>query len=178
MNTAPAPWPDALAGTPAVTVIERAIARQRLGNSLLLYGDNLGTLATVAHGIADRLLNDPRHQTQYFPPKQHPDFFALRPAGKSRQITAETTRELIGRIQVTPQLSHRKVAVIYEADRMNAAASRADAAQGLEEWVVGLTAILDRTASGTRLSAADALALADAGDLEVLMPVAAALRAI
>jgi DNA polymerase-3 subunit delta' len=123
MTTSPAPWPDALAGTPAVSVIERAIARERLGNSLLLYGDNLGTLATVAHGIADRLLNDPRHRTQYFAPKQHPDFFALRPAGKSRQISADATRELIGRVQVTPQVSHRKVAVIYEADRMNAAAS-------------------------------------------------------
>jgi DNA polymerase-3 subunit delta' len=123
MTTVPAPWPDSLAGTPAVAVIERAIERQRLGNSLLLYGDNLGTLANVAHGIADRLLNDPRHRTQYFSPKQHPDFFALRPAGRSRQISAEATRDLIGRIQVTPQLSHRKVAVIYEADRMNTASA-------------------------------------------------------
>jgi FO synthase len=42
--------------------------------------------------------------------------------------------------------------------------------------VVGFTAILDRTASGARLSVADALALADAGDIAALMPVAAALR--
>jgi FO synthase len=46
----------------------------------------------------------------------------------------------------------------------------------LEERVVGFTAILDRTTSGARLSATDALALADAGDLAALMPVAAALR--
>lgn len=118
MSGQPAPWPEALAGTPAVSVIDRAIARQRLGNSLLLFGENLGTLANVAHGIADRLLNDPRQQTQYFPPKQHPDFFALRPAGKSRQIGVDDTRHLIGLIQKTPQVSHRKVAVIYEADRM------------------------------------------------------------
>jgi len=39
-----------------------------------------------------------------------------------------------------------------------------------------LTTILDRTAAGARLSAVDALALADAGDLAALMPVAAALR--
>ncbi len=120
---APSSWPDSLAGTPAVAVIERAINRQRLASSLLLHGENLGTLANVAHGIADRLLNDPRHATQVFPPKQHPDFFALRPAGKSRQIGAEATRDLIGRIQVSPQISHRKVAVIYEADRMNTAAA-------------------------------------------------------
>ena len=140
MPAAPTPWPEALAGTPAVTVIERAIARHRLANSLLLHGENLGTLANVAHGIADRLLNshcftagedfrlDQAKATgapvqQYFPPKQHPDFFALRPAGKMRQISAEVTRELVGRIQVSPQVSHRKVAVIYEADRMHVAAA-------------------------------------------------------
>ena len=123
MSPAPTPWPTALAGTPAVAVIERAIARQRLAHSLLLHGENLGTLATVAHAIADRMLNDPRYQAQHFPPKQHPDFFALRPAGKMRQISAEVTRDLIGHIQVSPQVSHRKVAVIYEADRMNTAAA-------------------------------------------------------
>ncbi len=117
------PWPAALSGTPAVAVIERAIERSRLANSLLLHGENLGTLATVAHAIADRLLNDPRHKSQHFAPKHHPDFFALRPAGKMRQISAEVTRDLIGSIQVSPQISHRKVAVIYEADRMNTAAA-------------------------------------------------------
>ena len=123
MSSAITPWPPALAGTPAVAVIERAIERSRLANSLLLHGENLGTLATVAHAIADRLLNDPRNPSQYFAPKQHPDFFALRPAGKMRQISAEVTRDLIGSIQVSPQVSHRKVAVIYEADRMNTAAA-------------------------------------------------------
>ena len=76
------PWPTALAGTPAVAVIERAIERSRLANSLLLHGENLGTLAMVAHAIADRLLNDPRQKAQYFPPKHHPDFFALRPPAR------------------------------------------------------------------------------------------------
>lgn len=116
-------WPAFLAGTPTVTVIERAIERQRLAHSLLLHGENLSTLATVAHAIADRLLNDPRDGTQHFPPKQHPDFLALRPAGKSRQISAEATREAIGRIQVSPQISRRKVLVVYECDRMNVSAA-------------------------------------------------------
>lgn len=115
----PLPWPPALAGTPTVAVLERAIERQRLAHSLLLHGENLSTLATVAHAIADRLLNDPRHPTQYFAPKHHPDFLALRPAGKSRQIGVDAMREIIGRIQVSPQVSLRKVLVVYEADRMN-----------------------------------------------------------
>src|SRR5688572_18732904 len=119
MQTAVTPWPTALAGTPTVAVLERAIERQRLAHSLLLHGENLGTLVSVAHAIADRLLNDPRNKTQHFAPKQHPDFLALRPAGKSRQIGAEATRDAISRIQVSPQVSHRKVLVVYEADRMN-----------------------------------------------------------
>jgi DNA polymerase-3 subunit delta' len=106
-----------------VTVIERAINRQRLAHSLLLHGENLGTLAIVAHAIADRLLNDPRHNTQNFPPKQHPDFHALRPAGKMRLIDVGSTRELIGKMQISCAISTRKVAVIYEADRMNTAAA-------------------------------------------------------
>lgn len=122
-KVSPAPWPPALAGTPTVAVIERALARDRLAHSLLLHGENLGTLAALAHAVADRLLYDPRRPSQPFPAKQHPDFFALRPAGKSRSITADATRELIGRIQVSPRISHRKVAVVYEADRMPMAAA-------------------------------------------------------
>ena len=117
------PWPPALSGTPTVAVIERALERRRLAHSLLLHGENHGTLALVAHAMADRLLNDPREPSQYFAPKQHPDFHSLRPAGKMRQIGAEPTRELIGKIQVSSTISPRKVAVIYEADRMNTAAA-------------------------------------------------------
>jgi len=124
--TDPVPWPESLAGTPAVAVIEKALARERLGHSLLLHGDDLDTLAVVAHAIADRLLNGgeagaappPR-----FPAERHPDFFPLRPAGKMRQISAEATRELIGRTQVSATVGRRKVAVIYEADRMHPAAA-------------------------------------------------------
>lgn len=123
MPATPLPWPPALDGTPTVTVIERAINRQRLAHSLLLHGENLGTLAIVAHAIADRLLNDPRHNTQNFPPKQHPDFHALRPAGKMRLIDVGSTRELIGKMQISCAISMRKVAVIYEADRMNTPAA-------------------------------------------------------
>lgn len=124
--TESAPWPAALAGTPAVAVIEKALARERLGHSLLLHGDDLDTLVVVAHGIADRLLNgDPAAagQPHRFPAERHPDFFPLRPAGKMRQISAEATRELIGRTQVSATVGRRKVAVIYEADRMHPAAA-------------------------------------------------------
>src|SRR5687768_11447397 len=105
-------WPAALVGTPAIAVLEQAIARQRLSHSLLIHGDDLETLVAIANGIADRLLNgEPgKRLPSTFPPDQHPDSFALRPAGKMRQISAETTRELITKIQVSPAVAPRKVA--------------------------------------------------------------------
>lgn len=118
-------WPPALAGTPAIAVIEQAIARQRLSHSLLLHGDDLDTLVAVAQGIADRLLNgEPaKRAAATFPVDQHPDSFALRPAGKMRQISADATRELINQLQVTPAVASRKVAILHEVDRMHLTAA-------------------------------------------------------
>jgi DNA polymerase-3 subunit delta' len=107
-----------------VAVIERAIARQRLAHSLLLHGDDLDTLVVVAQAIADRLLH-PAGVARLGSPVEggHPDCFVLRPEGKSRQITADATRELIGKVQVSPAVAPYKVAIVVEADRMNASAA-------------------------------------------------------
>lgn len=116
------PWPAALVGTPAVAVIEQAIARQRLSHSLLLHGDDLGTLEAVALGIADRLMNTATAAGR-FTPDQHPDCFQLRPAGKMRQISADATRALIDQLQQSPAVAPRKVAILHEVDRMHLAAA-------------------------------------------------------
>jgi DNA polymerase-3 subunit delta' len=118
----PLAWPEALVGTPAVAVIEQAIGRNRLSHSLLLTADDHDTLVLVAHAIADRLLNVPA-STAAFPPEQHPDCFSLRPAGKMRQISADATRALIGKVQVSANVSPRKVAILHECERMNTAAA-------------------------------------------------------
>lgn len=120
--TANTPWPPALVGTPAIAVIENAIVRERLSHSLLLQGDDVATLEAIAYAIADRLLNTPA-STAYFPPSGHPDCFSLRPAGKMRQISAENTRQLIGKVQVSATVATRKVAIIHEADRMHLTAA-------------------------------------------------------
>lgn len=119
------PWPAALAGSPAVSVIEQAIARQRLSHSILLHCDDTATLSAVAHAIADRLLNS-KGAAGTFPPEQHPDCFQLRPSGKARQIRIGddardpgTMREFIGKLSVSPAVSTRKVGIVHEADRMN-----------------------------------------------------------
>ncbi len=125
-------WPESLAGTPAVVVIERALQRDRLGHSLLLHGDDLDTLMLVAHAIADRLLNGPPNP-QPFPIDQHPDCFVLRPAGRARQIRIGdpdspqpgTMRDFLRQISVSPAVATRKVGIVCEADRMNAATSNA-----------------------------------------------------
>lgn len=123
--TVATPWPAALVGTPAIAVIEQAIGRQRLSHSLLLHGDDLETLVAVAAGIADRLLNGESNKraTAVFPPEQHPDCFSLRPAGKMRQISAEATRELISKVQVSAAVAPRKVAILHEVDRMHVTAA-------------------------------------------------------
>lgn len=119
------PWPAALAGTPAIAVIEQAIARQRLSHSLLLHGDDPVTLDAIARAIADRLLNGEPGQraAATFPVDQHPDCFMLRPTGKMRQISADATRELIGKVQVSAAVAPRKVAIIHEVDRMHLTAA-------------------------------------------------------
>ncbi len=116
------PWPTSLTGTPAVAVIERAIERRRLSHSLLITGEDHDILLAVAHAIADRLLNTPQSSAP-FPPDSHPDCFHLRPAKKMRQISADATRELIGKVQVSATVATQKVAIIHECDRMNVSAA-------------------------------------------------------
>lgn len=119
---APLAWPASLSASPSIAVLERAITRSRLSHSIMLQGEDLSLLQAVAYGIADRLLNVPASSAP-FHPDQHPDCFFLRPAGKSRQIGAEPTRQLISKVQVSPVVSPHKVALIIETDRMNLSAS-------------------------------------------------------
>lgn len=126
-------WPESVAQTAAVAVLERALQNGRLAHSLIFQGDNLAQLETAALALADRLLNPP-DTPQVYPPRKHPDFIALRPEGKLRQIKIgesgggadeNTMRGFLARIDLTPQVGQHKVGVIYEADRMNAATSNA-----------------------------------------------------
>ena len=127
MSTVALAWPDTLAGTPSVAVIEQAIARNRLSHSLLITGDEYETLVAVAHAIADRLLYPTDSKvTARFTPEDHPDCFNLRPAGKMRQIKAGKTaedqgsmREFIRKVAVSASSGDHKVGIVHEADRMN-----------------------------------------------------------
>jgi DNA polymerase-3 subunit delta' len=139
MSQATVPWPASLAGTPAVAVLERAVARGRLSHGLLLAGDDAEGLSEAAMALADRLLS--RTGPSPFPPERHPDCLQLRPAGRSRQISVGSVRGLISRINVSPAVAHSKVAVLHEADRMNAAAANSFL-KTLEEPPADTTVIL------------------------------------
>lgn len=56
-------------------------------------------------------------------PLKHPDVHAIEPESKSRLIKVEQTRDLEKELQMRASQSGRKVAIIFDADRMNAAAS-------------------------------------------------------
>jgi DNA polymerase-3 subunit delta' len=126
-------WPDTVATASAVKVLDRALGNGRLAHSLIFQGDNFALLETAALALADRLLN-PSDTPQTYPPLKHPDFIALRPEGKMRQIKIgesgggadeNTMRGFLSRIDLTPQVGRHKVGVVFEADRMNAATSNA-----------------------------------------------------
>jgi len=105
---------------PALLVLKKAFSEGRLAHGILFHGANLEATEDVAHTLAAVILGCDKERL-----KSHPDLFSLRPKNKMRQIGADATRELIRDIQHSPHESERKVALVYEADRMNLASANA-----------------------------------------------------
>lgn len=104
----------------AVEILEKAFYSNRLHHAILLYGKSISPLENVAKQIADKLFERSHIN--------HPDLFELRPEGKMRQIKVgshegeaepNTMRRLLRDIRQTSSLGVHKVAIVYEADRMN-----------------------------------------------------------
>jgi len=124
---------------PNVVLLQRSLERGRLGHAYLFEGDRLDALETVARTLAKTLnCRDPRRSTDNrasvdccdrCPPCRqseedtHPDVHWLRPASKSRVITAEQMRTLLGEIHLKPSAGAHKVAIIAGADRLNSSAA-------------------------------------------------------
>lgn len=100
-------------------ILEAARAQGRMPHGILLFGDALDGLQTITHSLAAKLLGTEGD------PIKHPDFFSLRPANKMRRIGVDETRAVIGQIMQTSNQGGRKVAVIYEADRLMPQAANA-----------------------------------------------------
>ena len=133
--------PDSLRGTRAVEVLERSLAQNRLGHGILLHGESLESLETIVRAIAANLL-----ETKCDPFK-HADCFTLRPSGRARLIKvgktedSNTMRKLVIDIAKSSNQGGRKVGIVIDADRMNAASANAFL-KTLEEPPAGTTLFL------------------------------------
>ncbi len=97
----------------------------RLAHALLIHGQNLQQVEGFANELASKLMSIDLSSDLAESLARHPDVFPLRPSKKSRIISVDDTRELIRKIQHSPQRGDRKVAFIYEVDRLNASAANA-----------------------------------------------------
>ncbi len=111
-------WTDSPLESRPADILLRAADESRFPQSVILTCRDGTALEAVADVVAERLLRPATGDVS-----QHPDLFALRPAKKMRQISAQNTRELIRKVQHSPRLGDRKVAVIHEAERMHTAAA-------------------------------------------------------
>ena len=119
---------------------------------MLLHGDHYPLLEELALGLASVLLEIKvelkEGDDRFDRVEKHPDFFPLRPSKKARSIRAEDTREIIRQIHQSPHQGERKVAVIYEADRLGSSSKAASAniiLKTLEEPPLNTTIILIST---------------------------------
>lgn len=88
--------------------------------SVLVFGNALENISNFVEIWAGKLL-----KTEVENVKKHPDFYAIYPANKMRQINVDALREFNRNVYTTSQQGGRKVFVIYEADRLNTAAANA-----------------------------------------------------
>jgi len=95
-----------------------ALARGRLAHAILVHGDYGPGLEIAALELAGKLLNTPN-------PLRHPDFFTLRPSGKARIVKVESLREFIRKLYLSASAGPRKIGVVYDADRLQAASANA-----------------------------------------------------
>jgi len=122
-----------------VQLLQRSLARGRLGHAYLFTGYQLDGLEALARTLAkalnclnpvktsgvptdccDKCLNCRRISDDL-----HADVHWARPESKSRVITVDQTRDLMQQIQLKPTETGYKIAIISGADRFNAQAANA-----------------------------------------------------
>lgn len=122
-----------------VQLLQRSLARGRLGHAYLFTGESLEELETLARTLA-KTLNcqnpvrisgvatdccDACLSCKKIENENHADIHWARPESKSRVITIDQTRELMQQIQLKPAEAQFKVAIIAGADRLNTQAANA-----------------------------------------------------
>jgi DNA polymerase-3 subunit delta' len=122
-----------------VQLLQRSLARGRLGHAYLFTGDALEELETLARTLA-KTLNcqnpvktsgtatdccDECLSCRKIEDENHGDIRWARPESKSRVVTIDQMRELMQQIQLKPNEAQFKVAVVVGADRLNPQAANA-----------------------------------------------------
>ena len=122
-----------------VQLLQRSLARGRLGHAYLFTGHQLETLETLATTLA-KTLNcqhpvttggvatdccDECLSCKKIGGENHGDIHWARPESKSRIISVDQMRELMRVIQLKPNEASYKVAIISGADRLNVQAANA-----------------------------------------------------
>ena len=122
-----------------VQLLQRSLARGRLGHAYLFSGDQLEELESLARTLAKTLnCQNPVKQNgvavdscdecpscRKIDNDTHADIHWARPESKSRQITIDQMRELMREIQLKPTEAPFKVAIVVAADRLNIQAANA-----------------------------------------------------
>jgi DNA polymerase-3 subunit delta' len=125
----------------AIELLQRSLARGRLGHAYLFSGDQLEELESLARTLAKTLncLNPVRRTAggpatdscdaclscRQIDQAAHADIHWARPESKSRIITVEQMRDLMRQVQLKPTEATHKVAIIAGADRLNPQAANA-----------------------------------------------------
>ena len=125
--------------TQCVQLLQRSLARGRLGHAYLFAGDSLENLELLARTLAKTLncqnpvkINgnatdccDECLSCRKIENGAHADIHWARPESKSRVITIDQTRALMQQIHLKPTEAEHKVAIIVAADRLNPQAANA-----------------------------------------------------
>lgn len=122
-----------------VQLLQRSLARGRLGHAYLFTGDSLDELELIAANLA-KTLNcrqpvktdgvatdccDECLNCRKVADGNHADVHWARPESKSRVITIDQMRDVMQQIQLKPTEAGYKIAVIAGADRLNVQAANA-----------------------------------------------------
>jgi len=125
--------------TQGIELLQRSLARGRLGHAYLFTGDQLEELEALARTLA-KILNCQKPITtggaatdccdeclscRKTDHDTHADVHWARPESKSRLITVGQMRELMREVQLKPTETGYKIAIITAADRLNAQAANA-----------------------------------------------------
>jgi DNA polymerase-3 subunit delta' len=125
--------------TQGIQLLQRSLARGRLGHAYLFVGDRLEELELLARTLA-KTLNcqkpikadgatidccDECLSCRKIENGTHADIHWARPESKSRIVTVEQMHDLMQQIQLKPTDAGYKISIIVAADRLNAQAANA-----------------------------------------------------